>query len=150
VHLAVETLAECWEEGQALLELHWQEIALHRDLIPLAPDLASYQELERRGQLQLVTMRDDEGTLYGYHVTLIRPHLHYRHSLTGFVDVYYLHPSQRKGSTAALLFRFAEAHLKARGVQRMYASCKLSLDLQVLFRRVGWTEIERVFSKLVT
>jgi GNAT superfamily N-acetyltransferase len=149
VRLAVETLAECWEEGQALLELHWREIALHRDLIPLSPDLASYQDLERRGQLQLVTMRDDEGTLHGYHVTLIRPHLHYQFSLTGFVDVYYLHPSHRKGSAAAQLFRFAESQMKARGVQRMYATCKLSLDLQVLFRRVGWTEIERVFTKLV-
>jgi|SRR5271154_6877167 len=149
MRLAVETLAECWEEGQALLELHWREIALNRDLIKLDPDLASYQDLERHGQLQLVTMRDDQGTLWGYHVSLIRPHLHYHSSLTAFTDVFFIHPDHRQGTAAWKLFRFVEAQLKRRGVQRMYATCKLSLDLKPLFLRLGWTEIERVFTKLV-
>ena len=149
MRFAVETLAECWEEGQALLKLHWQEIALHRELIPLDPDRESYEQMERAGQLQLVTMRDDEGTLWGYHVSLIRPHLHYRASLTGFTDVFYIHPDQRKGSTAIELFRFVEVALLSRGVQRMYATCKLSLDLRPIFMRLRWTEIERVFTKLV-
>jgi len=149
VCLAVETLAQCWDEGQALLKLHWAEIALHRELIPLEPDLMSYQDLERRGQLLLVTMRDDEGTLVGYHVTLIRPHLHYHSSLTGFTDVFFIHPDHRKGTAALKLFRFVERQLALRSVERMYATCKLSLDLKPLFTRLGWDEIERVFCKLV-
>lgn len=146
---AVETLALCWDEGQELLQEHWREIALNRDQIVLAPDLASYQDMERRGQLLLVTMRV-EGKLVGYHASLIRPHLHYRHSLTAFTDVFYVKPEHRLGRNAMHLFEHVEYQLKNRGVERMYASCKLSLDLLPLFTRVlGWTEIERVFSKMV-
>jgi len=149
MRFAVESLAQCWDQGQALLELHWREIALHQDLIPLAIDRESYEQMERAGQLQLVTMRDDEGILRGYHVSLIRPHLHYRTSLTAFTDVFYIHPDFRKGSTATHLFRYVETQLGFRGVQRMYATCKLSLDLRPLFKRLRWTMIEYVFTKLV-
>lgn len=149
MRLAVETLAQCWDEGQALLRLHWAEIALHRELIALDPDFASYQDMERRGQLLLVTMRDDEGTLCGYHVSLVRPHLHYRSSLTAFTDVFYIHPAQRKGAAASKLFKFVEGELERAGVERMYATCKLSLDLKALFTRLRWTEVERVFTRLV-
>jgi GNAT superfamily N-acetyltransferase len=149
MRFAVETIAQCWDVGQALLEFHWREIALHQDVIPLAPDKESYEDLERHGQLQLVTMRDDEGKLWGYHVSIIRPHLHYRTSLTAFTDVFYIHPDYRKGTSAAKLFKFAEAQLAARGVQRMYATSKLAFDLRPLFVFLGWTEIERVFVKLV-
>jgi hypothetical protein len=149
MRFAVETLAECWDEGQALLRLHWREVAIDQDLIPLDVDFEIYQLIEHRGELQLVTMRDDQGNLCGYHVAFIRPHMRYRTSLTGFFDVFFIHPEHRKGLAAWRLFKFVEAECARRGVQRMYATCKLSLDLSALFIRLGWTEIERVFTKLV-
>ena len=81
--------------------LHWQEIALDKDTILLEPDVDSFIEMEQRGALQIVTARDD-GRLIGYHVTIVRNHLHYKSSLSGYVDMYFIHPDYRKGRTGFL------------------------------------------------
>jgi GNAT superfamily N-acetyltransferase len=144
----VEPFAQAWPEAQSLLGLHWREIARDRDLIELAPMVDAYQALDASGQLLIVTMRIS-GNLVGYHASFIKPHLHYARSLTAFTDIFFIHPDHRRGRNAFRLFQAVEAQLKARGVQRMFASCKLSLDLLPLFTALGWTEIERNFSKVL-
>lgn len=144
----VEPFAQAWPDAQVLLRLHWDEIALDKDTIPMAPAAEQYKLLESVGQLLVVTMRI-EGELVGYHASFIRPHLHYATTLMAFTDLFYIHPNHRKGRNAWNLFRTVEHELVQRGVKRMHASCKLSLDLLTLFRALGWTEIERNFSKRI-
>lgn len=146
VTFQVETLAEAWQQAQALLRAHWLEIARDQDTIELAPAFEQYQHLEASGQFLIVTMRA-QGELVGYHASFIRPHLHYATTLMAFTDLFFIHPDHRKGRNAWNLFRTVERELHARGVKRMHASCKLSLDLLPLFTALGWTEIERNFSK---
>lgn len=126
--------------------MHWREIALDQETIEMAPAVEQYERLENSGQLLIVTMRVN-GELVGYHASFIRPHLHYRYSLTAYTDVFFIHPDHRKGRNAWHLFKFVENELAARGVERMFASCKLSLDLLPLFDALGWTEVERGFVK---
>ena len=144
----VEPFSQAWPEAQALLNLHWLEIARDRDTIELSPAVEQYEHLEKAGQLLIVTMRAD-GALVGYHASFVRPHLHYAKSLTAFTDLFYIHPDYRQGRNAWRLFTKVEDELKKLGVERMFASCKLSLDLLPLFTALGWTEIERNFSKLL-
>lgn len=144
----VEPWSEVYPELEPHWEAHWREVATHQDEIPLSVDWGAYAAFERLGQLHVVTARS-AGAVVGYHISFVRPHLHYSTSLTAFTDVYWLHPDFRKGRTGIKLFQHVEQTLRARGVQRMYTGTKLSLDMGRLFERLGWTEIERTFSKVI-
>lgn len=147
VEFAVEAYREVVEEVKGLLEDHWQEIALDKDAIKLEPDWDNYRWLAERGMLHIVTARDD-GWLVGYHVSVVRPHMHYRSSLTCYADIMYLKPEYRLGMTGYKLIRFFRDSVKARGVQKIYMMTKLALDLDPILRRLGFTPIERVYTQV--
>jgi GNAT superfamily N-acetyltransferase len=144
----VESISQCVEEMSGLWDLHWQEIALDRQKIKLEPDVETFQMLEDVGQLVIVTVRND-GQLVGYHVSLVRPHLHYKSSLTAYVDMYFLHPDYRGGMAGYKMFKFVEKVLKDRGVDRIYSGTKLHKDMGKLFERLGYNETERLFVKWI-
>jgi hypothetical protein len=127
---------------------HWEEVAMNRDKIKLDPDFAAYDFLATSGQLHIVVARK-EGEVIGYHFTMVRPHLHYRTSLSGITDIYYIAPAHRAGRTPLRFFEFVEKTLKERGVQKLFTGTKLSLDAGPLFEKMGWTETERLYTKMI-
>lgn len=145
---AVESFSKAWPDGQKLLPAHWQEVEEDRDQFPLDPHLANYEKLEADGRMIVVTVRN-AGTLVGYLGAVLSLHPHTRTSLTAHVALFYLTPEWRKGWFGVELLRYAETVLRKNGVQRIYAACKLKPDLMGLFQRLGWTEIERRFSKVI-
>ena len=98
--------------------------------------------------LHVVTVRKTS-ELVGYHVSIVRPHLHYKSSLSAFTDIYFVLQEHRKNMTGYRLFQFVEKTLRERGVERMFTGTKLSLDMGKLFLHQGWTEVERHFSKYI-
>lgn len=145
---AVETLEQCLLDMSSLWHLHWEEIALDKDKILLEPDIETFQMLENAGSLQTVTARND-GKLIGYHVAVVRNHLHYKSSLTGYVDMYFIHPEYRKGRTGLNMFKFAEKALRERGCQRIYTGTKLHKDMGRLLEYMGHRETERLYVKYI-
>jgi len=127
---------------------HWEEVALNKDVIKLAPDFETYDSYARSGMLHIVVARK-EGAVVGYHFSVVRPHLHYRDSLSAFTDIYYIAPEHRTGRTPLRLFQFVEKTLKARGVQKMFTGTKLSLDAGPLFEFMGWTPTEMLYTKVI-
>lgn len=144
----LETLHQFLGDMANLCELHWSEIALDKDKVPLDPDIQTFQMLEDAGQLVIVTVRDDQ-KLVGYHFSLVRPHLHYKTSMTAYVDMYFLHPDYRGGMAGFKMFKFVETALKERGVDRIYSGTKLHKDMGKLFERLGYNETERLFVKWI-
>jgi len=127
---------------------HWAEVATHKDKVALEPSYHEYARLNETGQLH-VTVARSEGECIGYLVAIVRPHLHYRNSLSAFFDLYYVTPPHRLWMTGVRLFSEAEKALKARGVQRMFTGTKLSKDAGRIFERSGWQEAERLFVKWI-
>ena len=148
ITFAVEDWFDVREEMAPLWPLHWEEVALNRDKIKLDPDFATYDFLANTGQLHIVVARK-QGEIIGYHFTMVRPHLHYRTSLSGMTDIYFIAPAHRTGRTPLRLFQFVEKTLKARGVQKLFTGTKLSLDAGPLFEFMGWTETERLYTKVI-
>lgn len=144
-----ETLAMAHADMEQLLPLHWEEIARDRDIIKLDPDWASYRALESVGQFFLMVCRID-GKMVGYHLCFVRPHLHYRQSLSAITDVFFLHPDHRATGIGKRLFQESEKALKRRGVQKIFLGCKIAKDLTPLFEKLGYQKIEYVFAKLVS
>jgi GNAT superfamily N-acetyltransferase len=146
---AVERWATYAPDAEKLWPLHWEEIALDQSVIPLDVDMDRYASLDAAGQLHIVTARDEGGVLHGYVLYVVMPHLHYKSTLHGFMDVLYLSPVQRKGLAGYRLLQMAEKTLRERGVKKVLMGGKRHYDLAPLYERLGYTEIERHFSKLL-
>lgn len=143
----VETLADRLEELKHLLPLHYEELALNRDKVPLSPQYDVYLERERRGELLMMTMRD-AGALVGYFLGFIAPGLHYSTCLTCTMDIFYIRPDKRGQALPGVrLFRAVEQELRRRGVQRWFVGSKCKADASKLFEFLEFERVEIYYSK---
>ena len=145
---AVEPWAAVKDAAQPLLQRHWEEVALDRDKIPLALDLALYDALADAGVLWVVTARD-AGVLVGYYTVLVQKHLHFSTTLTAFTDLIFLEKTHRKGRAGQRLIEAAEAMLSGLGVKQILTGTKQKPDLGPLLRRMGYGLHEVSYSKLI-
>lgn len=142
----LESLEEMLPEMKLLIPLHYRELALNQDSVPLDPQYETYIERERAGMLLFVTLRD-AGELVGYFLGFIAPGLHYKTCLTCTMDIFYVRADKRTGSAGVRLFRFVEAELRRRGVQRWFMGSKIHADASALFKRIGAAPVETYYSK---
>lgn len=142
----VESFEERLEELKVLLPAHYKELAMNQDKVPLSPRFSVYIEHERAGGLLFVTLRD-AGELVGYFIGFIAPGLHYSTCLTCTMDIFYVRQDRRSGSSGVRLFRFVEAELRRRRVQRWTMGSKIHADASALFKRIGAVPIETYHSK---
>lgn len=141
-----EFLAAVYDEIQELLRLHWEEIALNKDIIKLNPDWEQYEEAEKAGALRGFTARED-GKLVGYFVVLVNRSLHYKDHLFANNDIIFLHPEHRKGLAGVKLIKFAVDCLRADGVSMLFINTKVHRPFGPVLERLGFNHIENVFSK---
>lgn len=142
----IESFEERLGDLKVLLPLHYKELALNQDKVPLDPQYGEYIRREREGMLLFVTARE-AGELMGYFIGFIAPGLHYQTCLTCTMDIFFVHPDKRTGMTGVKLFKFVEKELKRRGVDRWFVGSKNHADSSALFRRLGFEPVETHHSK---
>lgn len=148
ITFSVESWSDVVEEMKPLWPAHWEEVAMNKDQIKLNPDYKSYEAYEKSGALHIVVMREN-GKVAGYHISIVRTHLHYADSLNAFTDVYYIEKEHRKGLAGIKLFREVEDTLKARGVQKIFTGTKKHLDMSKLLEYMGYVSTETLFTKML-
>jgi L-amino acid N-acyltransferase YncA len=144
----IESWAQYYPDAASLWEDHWLEIAHDHEAVPLDVDHNQYVALDHAGHLHIVTARD-HGILVGYHLSIVKPHLHYRSTLHAFVDVYYLAKEYRQGLVGYKLFQIAERTLRELGVRKILSGTKMHKDMSRLFERLGYAETERLWTKVL-
>jgi GNAT superfamily N-acetyltransferase len=154
VTYSVERMQDSWRAMVQLLPVHWEEVARDRDVIKLDPDWAQYFAMEDAGGVHMVVARH-EGRMIGYAVYFVRPHLHYRKSLSAICDVYFILPEFRRGRVGIEFFRYAEATLKAKGVQKIFTGTKVRTaagtrgDKSAIFEHLGYSLTEKLYTKVI-
>ncbi len=146
--LQVESFTELLDELKPLLPLHWEELAINKDKVPLDPQFDIYIRREAAGEVMMVTARRD-GALVGYFIGFVAPGLHYKTCLTLIMDIFFIHPSARNGFAGVKLFKAVEAEAKRRGVQRIIVGSKIHADASILFERLSYSPVETYFAKWI-
>ncbi len=146
---AVEHYGAVEIELRPLLRQHWLEIARDQDTIPLDVDEPRYLHLEACGSLALITARKD-ARLVGYIAAIISGHLHYASTLHAIIDVFWLSPDYRQARNGLGLFVALEEELARRGVRKVIGQTKVGegKDVSAIFAFLGWTETERLYTKV--
>lgn len=137
-------------EVMPLWEKHYYHIADPEDekRIPLDPDWDRYQNAFDRGSLHITGARQD-GELIGYAFVFVETGLHYKSTLFGHWDIYWVEPQHRGHMVGIKLFQEVERCMKARGVVKMTSARKLWYDTGSLFRRLGWKDTETKSTKWI-
>jgi hypothetical protein len=144
-----EILFDIFDEMQELTRLHYEEIALHKEAIPLDPMWEEYATLERIGRLVIFTARD-EGKLIGYGFFFINQHMHYARTKIAINDVLFLHPDYRKGTMAGIrLIRFCEQQLAQMAVDKITWHIKVKHDWGAILDRMGYADEDIVKGKML-
>lgn len=141
----VEEFSDQLEELKPLLPLHYAELALNQDRVPLSPQYSTYLERDSRGEVLFITLRD-KGELAGYFIGFVAPGLHYSTCLTLTMDIFYVHPDHRGAGGGFHLFRYVEQEAKRRGIQRMFVGSKCHKEASWLFEKLGYQKVEVYYS----
>jgi GNAT superfamily N-acetyltransferase len=144
----VEPYSKCLPELMECYDLHWEELALNKDKVPLDPQYDLYEARDNAGQLLLVTLRET-GRLVGYFIGFIAPGFHYKTCLTLTMDIFWTHPDVRGGFSGVKLFRLVEKEAKRRGVHRMFYGSKMHKDASRLFEFLKMEPVEIYYSKWI-
>jgi len=144
----VESFTKCAPELERIFPLHYDELALDQDKVPLIPRWDQYAVLEQMGVVFFMTIRQ-AGELIGYYVGFIQPHMHYATCLTCITDLFYVRPDTRKAGAGSVLFNAVEVELKRRGVSRWVVGYKDHLPAGKFLEQHGLMPIERVHSKWI-
>lgn len=141
-----ELLCEMAAEVDALLELHYDELTLDKDVVKLAPMWEEYAALERVDRFVVFTARDG-AALVGYAAFFVVRHLHYGANTIAVNDVLFLHKDHRKGLNAARYIKYCEAQVRAMSAQKITWASKLNKALVVILKRMGYAEEDVIMGK---
>lgn len=126
----IELFTRAYPELLRLFPKHWEELALFRDRMPLAPNFMEYAERERAGRLFLATVRWD-GKIVAYYTANVASGLHYSTTLTAQMDMVYVHPDARGRGLIVPLMNCVQRELKRRGAQIWYSGYKTGNPLKL-------------------
>ena len=149
-----EPLAALLDDGLAeLVRLHWEEVGVHKDEMPLDPDWEGYQEDETAGKLRLLGGRID-GVLAGYHsLYVLKGHRHYRSTPQALSDAIYVLRARRSSGAGLALIDRAERHFaelaNGRWCRIIYHDRHGVELLGPVLRRRGYVATDTVYSKMV-
>lgn len=143
---SVESLTEQLDSLKPMFPLHWAELALNKDQVPLDPQYEIYLKRDEMGEILFIAGRD-QGELIAYFVGFVAPGLHYRTCFTLTMDIFWVRPDHRGKSAGIRLFKAVEQEARRRGVRRMFVGSKCHADASWLFERLDYIEVERYYSK---
>lgn len=144
----IEPYVSCIEEIKPFFSSHWEELALYKDKMPLAPRYEAYEQAAKNGELIMPILRKD-GRVIGYWPTFVSPGLHYGSTLTAKMDILWVHPDERNGRGSLLLYDALLKELKRRGVKVWFVGSKNHKSIEVFFERLGFEPCEKYFSQWI-
>jgi len=136
------TVTDKMEHLLPLLERQRDELEPGRDI---APALAAYEALENMNRLLAMLLVHD-GSVVGYAIGYLGPHMHYTGMTYLHNDVLYVAPEHR-GRAGVLLMRATERAARERGATMVSWSAKPDTPLERLLPSMGYGKFETIYTR---
>lgn len=139
------SVSEYIDRVVGLVRAHWLET--ESELAPGGPKplVGIYLALEKAGSIIAFGAFED-GTMVGYSVAILGPHLHYGMTYAHH-DLLYVSPEHRRGMLGLKLIRATERAAKARGAAFSTWHAKPGGTLESILSRTGYQREEIVYKK---
>jgi hypothetical protein len=140
---SVDDIREPIEE---LLQQHYEELTLHKNIMKLAPDWDQYRTHMDRGELMVLAAYFGS-RLVGYSVFFLYKNIHYKNSIMAKNDVLFLSRPYRQGRMGINLIKRSEAVLKDLGVSKVVWHVKCHSDFRPILHRLGYADEDVMVGK---
>lgn len=139
----VDYIGKSW----SLLEAHREELATHKHLMALAPDIARYNQLESHGRLFTLGVFDDAGEIVGYSVNILTTLLHYSATHVMQNDLLYLREDLRGTRWGVKLIKDTRNLAKQKGAHLMQWHAKEGTTFEKMLRKRKCRVQDVIFSE---
>lgn len=134
------------EAANVLLE-HWEELAVNKEHVKLAPDRLKYKQLQELGIINNIVVYDGE-TVVGYSVLVVQPNLHYSDNVFAHVDIIYVSKNYRLSSIGARLLLATEQLAKDLGASVITHHAKPYVPMIIKpLEKLGYSLYEHIYGK---
>ena len=142
------SVVEFKELSEDLLEEHYQELTLNKNVVKLDVNWEKYQKLEDLGMLMALGAWE-KGEFIGYSIFFIQTHMHYKGLKTALNDVLYLRKDKRQGMAGIRLIKESERQLAKNGLIKVLWHVKFNTALGPLLKRFGYANEEFTMAKIL-
>lgn len=146
VEVRAATVDEVSALAGPLFADHYDEVALHKQVMRLKPDWLRYKALEQHDSLLILTAWVD-GMLAGYAVSFVLTHLHYSELLYAANDVLFVAKEHRQSQVGLRLIRETERVAQGRGCRLVTWHAKEGTALEGILPRMGYGVQDILYSK---
>ena len=143
---------ELREHSASLQKEHWDEIALHKEVMELNPNWHYYYELEERGTLVMLAawlQRKTSEKLVGYSVSFQFMHHHYSGLMVMQNDVVFVTKRMRSAGVGKKLMAETMAIARESGCGMVLMHSKPGTAFDRLLEADGWGVQDIVRSKVI-
>jgi GNAT superfamily N-acetyltransferase len=152
IAVRLECFSEILTELAQLFPLHWKELAIHQDKIPLSPQYPAYLVAEAQREMFVIVARE-HSTIIGYYICFIKGGLHYQTTLTSSMDIMWVRPDRRQSGVGQLIFNAVETELRQRSARIWYSGSKVQSPIHAgmdkLLTRNGFSPVDLVYAKWI-
>ena len=142
----ITSVDDIQEPIQELLQQHYEELTLHKNIMVLAPDWDQYKKHMDRGELSVLAAYFGS-RLVGYSVFFLYKNIHYKNSIMAKNDVLFLSRPYRQGRMGINLIKRSEQHLKELGVSKVVWHVKCHSDFRPILHRLGYADEDVMVGK---
>lgn len=142
--------AKVFEDAYDLVRMHWEELAVNKDKVPMNPNVEQYENLMRDNILHNIVVYY-ENKIIGYSFIIVSPALHYQTTMYAHVDVVYVHPDFRgkDGVGMDLLMRTDELAKKLGAKVIMHHAKPHMPQIIKPLEYLGYSLYEHIYGKYV-
>lgn len=144
-----ERLSDHINECDQLVKDYFDRTIAWQGMPPLAMNWGLYKKAEEVGNLLFFTARDDDKVMQGFSMYIVSFDPHYHNHKFAQCDILAVRPEWRGRGIGKWLVTHAELALKRHGVDRMIHRFRTIYDVEPLFTKLGFTEVERTYMKVL-
>lgn len=148
IEFKIEPVLECKDEMLSLLDEHYEELTLNKEVVKLNPDWEEYHKREINNKFVFISMRES-GKLIGYSAWFIGPHIHYKDLVVAVNDVIFLKKEYRSGTNGIKLLKKSEEIVKGLGVNKITWHIKESNNFIPILKRMRYSTEDIIVGKIL-